>query len=80
MKNRAAVFFRKNKYSTYNDRVHFTPILFPDMKNYTVYVEVFDVWCPAGQLSVRLTDQIFINGSVYNDWHIGPDKAVDVAS
>ena len=72
--------FRKNKYSTYNDRVHFTPIWFPDRKNYTVYVEIFDVWCPACQLSVRLTDQIFINGSVYNDWHIGPDKAVDVAS
>ena len=66
--------FRKNKYSTYNDRVHVTPIWFPDRKNYTVYVEVFDVWCPAGQLSVRLTDQIFINGNVYDDWHIAPTK------
>ena len=42
--------------------------------NYTVYVEIFDVWCPAGQLSVRLTDQIFINGSVYDDWHIAPTR------
>ena len=66
--------FRKNKYSTYNDWVHFTPIWFPDRKNYTVYVEIFDVWCTAGQLSVRLTDQIFINGSVYDDWHIAPTK------
>ena len=66
--------FKKNKYSTYNDRVHFTPIWFPDRKNYTVYVEIFDVWCPAGQLSVRLTDQIFINGNVYDDWHIAPTK------
>ena len=66
--------FKKNKYSTYNDRVHFTPIWFPDKKNYTVYVEVFDVWCPAGQLSVRLTDQIYINGNVYDDWHIAPVK------
>ena len=66
--------FKKNKYSTYNDRVHFTPIWFPDRKNYTVYVEVFDVWCPAGQLSVRLTDQIFINGNVYDDWHIAPTR------
>ena len=66
--------FKKNKYSTYNDRVHFTPIWFPDKKNYTVYVEVFDVWCPAGQLSVRLTDQIFIKGNVYDDWHIAPVK------
>lgn len=39
------------------------------------YVEVFDVWCPAGQLSVRLTDQIFINGNVYDDWHIAPTKS-----
>ena len=66
--------FKKNKYSTYNDRVHFTPIWFPDRKNYTVYVEVFDVWCPAGQLSVRLTDQIFIKGNVYDDWHVAPTK------
>lgn len=66
--------FKKNKYSTYNDRVHFTPIWFPDKKNYTVYVEVFDVWCPAGQLSVRLTDQICIKGNVYDDWHIAPVK------
>ena len=66
--------FKKNKYSTYKDRVHFTPIWFPDRKNYTVYVKVFDVWCPAGQLSVRLTDQIFINGNVYDDWHIAPTK------
>ena len=66
--------FKKNKYLTYNDRVHFTPIWFPDKKNYTVYVEVFDVWCPAGQLSVRLTDQIYIKGNVYDDWHIAPVK------
>ena len=66
--------FKKNKYSTYNDRVHFTPIWFPDKKNYTVYVEVFDVWCPAGQLSVRLTDQIYIKGNVYDDWRIAPVK------
>lgn len=66
--------FKKNKYSTSNDRVHFTPIWFPDKKNYTVYVEVFDVWCPAGQLSVRLTDQIYIKGNVYDDWHIAPVK------
>ena len=66
--------FKKNKYSTYNDRVNFTPIWYPDKKHYTVYVEVFDVWCPAGQLSVRLTDQIYIKGNVYDDWHIAPVK------
>ncbi len=66
--------FKKNKYSTYNDRVHFTPIWYPDNKSYTVYAEVFDVWCPAGQLSVRITDQMIIKGNVYDDWHIAPTK------
>lgn len=66
--------FRKNEYSTYNDRVHFTPIWYPDNKNYTAYAEVFDVWCPAGQLSIRLTDQMKIKGNVYDDWHIAPVK------
>lgn len=66
--------FKKNPYSTYNDRVHFTPIWFPDDSYYTVYAEVFDVWCPAGQLSVRLTDQMIIKGNVYDDWHVAPEK------
>ncbi len=66
--------FKKNEYSTYGDRVHFTPIWYPDNKYYTVYAEVFDVWCPAGQLSMRLTDRIIIKGNVYDDWHVGPTK------
>lgn len=66
--------FKNNEYSTYNDRVHFTPIWYPDKKNYTVYAEVFDIWCPAGQLSIRLTDQMVIRGNVYDDWHIAPVK------
>lgn len=67
--------FKENRFSTYNDRVHFTPIWFPDDEKYIVYAEVFDVWCPAGQLSVRLTsDRIRISGNVYDDWHVAPDK------
>ncbi len=64
--------FKENEYSTYDDRVHFTPIWYPDNKYYTVYAEVFDVWCPAGQLSVRMTDSMIIKGNVYDDWHIAP--------
>lgn len=64
--------FKTNEYSTYNDRVHFTPIWYPDRKYYTVYIELFDVWCPAGQLSVRLTDKVYIKGNVYDDWHVAP--------
>lgn len=65
--------FKQNKYSSYKDRVHFTPIWYPN-GNYTIYAEVFDVWCPAGQLSIRLTDQISIKGNVFDDWHIAPIK------
>ncbi len=64
--------FKENPYSTYSDRVHFTPIWYPDEEYYTVFVEVFDIWCPAGHLSVRLTDDIYIDGNVYDDWHIAP--------
>ncbi|OSA94594.1 UNVERIFIED_ORG: hypothetical protein B2H93_08020 [Clostridium botulinum] len=62
---------RKNKYSTYNQRVHFTPIWYPD-GIYTVYAEVIDVWTPDGMLSVNLNDYVNIKGSLYDDWHIGP--------
>lgn len=64
--------FKQNEYSTYNDRVHFTPIWYPDNTSYIVYAEVFDVWCPAGQLSARMTDWVYIKGNVYDDWHIAP--------
>lgn len=62
---------RKNKYSTYNQRVHFTPIWYPD-GIYSVYAEVIDVWTPDGMLSVNLNDYVNIKGSLYDDWHIGP--------
>ena len=62
---------RKNKYSTYNQRVHFTPIWYPD-GTYSVYAEVIDVWTPEGMLSINLNDYVNIKGSLYDDWHIGP--------
>jgi hypothetical protein len=64
---------KSNKYSTYNQRVHFTPVWFPDGK-YTVYAEVIDAWTPDGMLSINLTDEITIKGSLYDDWHVGPKK------
>ncbi len=62
---------KENKYSTYNSRVHFTPVWFPN-GTYQAYAEVIDVWTPAGMLSCSLTDSINIQGSLYDDWHIGP--------
>lgn len=62
---------KNNKYSTYNQRVHFTPIWYPD-GTYTAYAEVIDAWTPDGMLSINLNDYVNIKGSLYDDWHIGP--------
>lgn len=64
--------FKKNPYSTYGRRVHFTPIWYPD-GTYTAYTYLEDVWTPAGMLSANLTDSTQISGNVYDDWHVGPE-------
>lgn len=66
-----ALEFRKNKYSTYNNRTHFTPLWYPD-GNYKVYTWAIDCWTPAGMLSANLTDRLTIKGNVFDDWHIAP--------
>lgn len=63
--------FKSNLYSTYNRRVHFTPIWYPDSA-YTAYTFLEDAWTPAGMLSANLTDSTQIKGNVYDDWHIAP--------
>ena len=67
----AVLQFKNNEYSTYNRRVHFTPLWYPDGK-YTAYTYLEDAWTPAGMLCLNLDDYVTINGSVYDDWHIGP--------
>lgn len=50
----SAIFeFRKNQYSTYNRRVHFTPVWYPD-GIYTAYTYLEDIWTPAGMPSATL--------------------------
>ena len=61
--------FQKNKYSTYGQSVHFSPVWFPDGR-YTTYTECLDAWTPAGMLQINLTDDFTIRGSVFDDWHI----------
>jgi hypothetical protein len=63
--------FKENKYSTFNSRVHFTPLWFPDGR-YSVYSEIIDMWTPDGMLRINLTDDVTIDGDLYMDWHIGP--------
>uniref|UniRef100_UPI0026E2A5BC hypothetical protein n=1 Tax=Enterocloster clostridioformis TaxID=1531 RepID=UPI0026E2A5BC len=49
--------FQKNKYSTYGQSVHFSPVWFPDGR-YTTYAECIDAWTPAGMLRINLTDDL----------------------
>lgn len=67
--------FKPNIYSTYNRRVHFTPVWYPDGQ-YAVFTFLEDAWTPAGQLKADLSDCVTIDGSVYDDRHVGP-KLVD---
>ncbi|MFI3228496.1 MAG: hypothetical protein R3Y09_14000, partial [Clostridia bacterium] len=61
--------FQKNVYSTYKNRTHFTPIWYPDGL-YTVNSWVIDTWTPVGMLSLNLTDNLNIDGNLWDDWHI----------
>lgn len=63
--------FRKNQYSTYGRRSHFSPVWYPDGP-YVVYAEVKDAWTPAGMLQMYLTDEVTVWDNVFSDWHIRP--------
>lgn len=64
---------KNNKYSTYNQRVHFTPIWYHDGE-YTPSTEIIDVWTPNGMLTVRVNDTVKIKGDLFQDYHIGKMK------
>ena len=61
--------FKENEYSTYSRRVHFTPVWYPDGNYYPVYTYVMDMWTPSGMLSTGVTDSVYIQGSMYDDWY-----------
>lgn len=63
--------FKKNEYSTYDRRTHFSPIWYPDGAH-EVNTWVIDCWTPAGMLSINLTDSLTIQGDLWEDWHIAP--------
>lgn len=65
--------FKKNQYSTFKRRTHFTPIWMPDGR-YTPYTWLIDAWTPAGMLSLNLTDNLTISGNLWTDWHIAPQR------
>ena len=63
--------FRKNIYSTYYRRVHFSPVWFPDGQ-YTAYAEIMDAWTPAGMLQINKTAGLTISDNLFSDWHVKP--------
>ena len=65
--------FKQNKYSTYNQRSHFSPVWYPN-GTYNVYTYLIDAWTPDGMLSMNLNGSVNIQGSVFDDWHIAPKK------
>lgn len=64
------VFF-ENDYADEQDRLHFTPLWFPN-GNYTVSVTATEVWTPAGMISsIQSSNTIKITDAAYDDWYIG---------
>ena len=65
--------FPVNPASDDNDRLHYTPLWFPDgTQIYKVAGTAYDCWTPAGMISiVDASGGISIDGSIYDDCYIG---------
>ena len=62
--------FKQNTFSYYSNRIHYTPIWYPDDMAYTVPVRVLDAWTPGGQLYTTVNKSLYIYDDVINDWYI----------
>ena len=62
--------FKKNPFSYYGNRIHYTPLWYPDNVDYPVAVCVFDAWTPGGQLYATLSGSVDIFDACLNDWYI----------
>lgn len=69
----AAFWLKPNDFSTYQSRVHFTPIWYPD-GSYIPITRVLDAWTPDGMLTLQLQSSITISDTLFSDWHIAPLK------
>lgn len=69
--------FKVNEFSHFGQRVHFTPLWYPDTR-YEVAVVLFDMWTPAGQLYVTTDDYVNIVGDMYDDWTIRTATADEI--
>ena len=62
----ADLVFKNNPYSVSGNRMHFTPMWFPDGE-YKINFYCFDVWTPAGMLTGTTGAKVIIDGSMYDD-------------
>ena len=63
--------FERNKYADDSDRLHFTPIWYPDGQ-YVISIVATDVWTPVGMIqSVCNGNTVIIKDSAYDDWYVG---------
>ncbi len=62
----ADLVFKSNPYSVRGNRMHFTPMWFPDGE-YKVNYDCFDIWTPAGMLTGTTGSKVIIDGSMYDD-------------
>lgn len=62
--------FIENTNADGNERLHFTPIWFPD-GDYVVSVVAYDLWTPAGMITgTRNSYPVTISQSAYDDWYV----------
>ncbi|HFL3266425.1 TPA: hypothetical protein ACG3I4_002374 [Clostridioides difficile] len=69
---------KNNKYPTYNQKAHFTPIWYK-YGAYNAYGQVMDVWTPVGELRANVNNAFTIKGNlfqdgIYNHLKINEDK------
>ena len=63
--------FEENCYADENDRLHFTPLWYPNGR-YNVSVTATEVWTPSGMIEAkRNSNTITITDAAYDDWFVG---------
>ena len=60
--------FAVNSDTVSGNRMHKTPVWFPDGE-YSVKYEIYDIWTPAGMLTANTYAIINIEGSMYDDYY-----------
>jgi hypothetical protein len=67
--------FKKNRFSTYNSRVHYTPWWMPDGTEYDVLTLTDFAYTPAGKLAMfGISNPVVIDGVLIDDWRIVKTK------